>query len=415
MTAPHHVIVGGSAAGVAAALAMRRNGFEGRITLVEAASEEPYERPPLSKSFIDLDAPRRILPPSTYVEEDIDLLLGMPVAALDVDRKVVRLPDGEGLGADAVLVATGVNARRLGVPGEYLEHVLVLRGLADARALAARLDVGGPWVIVGGGFIGLEAAAVARGRGIDVTVVEAMPVPLAGVLGPALAAHVQRMHEREGVRILGGRTVTEFVGEREVEKVVLDDGSVLDAATVLVGCGVEPNDELARDAGVYCNGGIVADRHGRTSVPWIWAAGDVATFVSPFTGRRQRIEHWDVANRLGTVTGANMVGVPAVNTDAPYFWSDQYGHRLQMYGRHQPGDQFVVRPGVTTAQFVAFWVRDGRVTAAAAIDSPKELRATKPLIEGRVPVMASDLIDPAVSLRALGRVASSTKPDRDGA
>ncbi len=260
MTAPHHVIVGGSAAGVAAALAMRRNGFEGRITLVEAASEEPYERPPLSKSFTDLDAPRRILPPSTYVEEDIDLLLGMPVAALDVDRKVVRLPDGEGLGgADAVLVATGVNARRLGVPGEYLEHVLVLRGLADARALAARLDVGGPWVIVGGGFIGLEAAAVARGgRGIDVTVVEAMPVPLAGVLGPALAAHVQRMHEREGVRILGGRTVTEFVGEREVEKVVLDDGSVLDAATVLVGCGVEPNDELARDAG-----GVLQRRHRR--------------------------------------------------------------------------------------------------------------------------------------------------------
>ncbi|XVV15126.1 NAD(P)/FAD-dependent oxidoreductase [Actinoplanes sp. CA-131856] len=399
----HHVIVGASAAGVAAALAMRAHGFDGRITLVDAGGEEPYERPPLSKTFADLDVVRPIIDRGAYADNDITLRLSTRVAGLDVDRRRVVLGDGEQLEADKVLLATGVRARRLGIAGENLRHVLVLRDLADARAVGARLAAGGPWVIVGGGFIGLEAAAVARSRGIEVTVVEAMAIPLLGVLGPSLAADVQRMHEERGVRFLTGRTAARFAGAGQVEQVVLDDGTVLPAATVLVGCGVEPEDDLARRAGVHCDGGVVADEHGRTSVPWIWSAGDVASVSGPFTRRRQRIEHWDVAQRQGAVAGADMTGAEALNGHAPYFWSDQYGRRLQMYGRPSPGDRLVIRPGDQGGNQLAMWVQGSRLTAAFAIDRPKDLRATKPLIESGRPVTVAALTDPAISLRSLAR------------
>ncbi|MBP2320420.1 3-phenylpropionate/trans-cinnamate dioxygenase ferredoxin reductase subunit [Kibdelosporangium banguiense] len=400
----HHVIIGGSAAGVAAAFSMRASGFEGRITIVDAGTDEPYERPPLSKTFEDLGTPRPIVPSESYVDHGIDLVLGVRATVLDEQRHRVRLDNGEDLFADAVLLATGVSPRRLGIAGEDLGNVLGLRDIHDARAMSDRLDAGGHLVIIGGGFIGLEAAAVARRRGLDVTVVEAMPMPLIGVLGTGLAAIImQRMHTSEGVRILTGRTAMEFRGGPEVEEVLLDDGTRLEAATVLVGCGVAPNDRLAREAGVHTDAGIVTDDHGRTSNRWIWAAGDVANYVSPYTGRRQRIEHWDVAQRHGTAVGANMAGLQVINTETPYFWSDQYGKRLQMYGRAEAGDRLVMRSTPSGDGFLAFWLRGDRLVASAGIDQPKELRATKPLIENRVPVRAAQLADPAVSLRRLGR------------
>ncbi|MEU6606380.1 FAD-dependent oxidoreductase [Streptomyces shenzhenensis] len=400
---PHHVVIGGSAAGVAAALSMRASGFQGRISIIDAGTDEPYERPPLSKTFEDLTAPRPILPAGTYAQHGIDLILGAQVVKLDEQHHRVVLDTGDDLHADAVLLATGVSPRRLDIPGEDLGNILTLRDIHDARAMSQRLDAAGHLMIIGGGFIGLEAAAVARRRGLDVTVVEALPMPLVGVLGTELAQILQRMHTREGVRFLNGRTATRFHGGTEVEEVLLDDGTRFEAATVLVGCGVIPNDRLARDAGVHTDNGIVTDDHGRTSNRWIWAAGDVASYVSPFTGRRQRIEHWDVAQRHGTAVGANMAGLQVVNSDAPYFWSDQYGKRLQMYGRRSAGDQLVMRPASSGEDFLAFWLREGRLVAAAGLDRPRELRATKPLIERHALVSAVDLADPAVPLRRLGK------------
>ncbi|EGX57319.1 pyridine nucleotide-disulfide oxidoreductase [Streptomyces zinciresistens K42] len=403
MTAtPHHVVVGGSAAGAAAALSMRASGFQGRITLVDADVYEPYERPPLSKTFEDLAAPRPIVPPGHYADQDIQLALGARAVRLDDRRRRVVLDTGDELPADAVLLATGVSPRRLGVPGEDLGNILSLRDIHDARALAARLDAGGGLLIVGGGFIGLEAAAVARGRGLDVTVVEARPVPLAAVLDTGPARVLNRTHTERGVRFRTGRTVARFRGDGVVEEAVLDDGTRCAAATVLVGCGVTPNDGLARAAGARTDDGIVTDARGRTSHPWLWAAGDVASYVSPYTVRRGRIEHWDVARRHGTAVGATMAGRPASHSDAPYFWSDQYGRRLQMYGRRAPGDRLVTRPGSTEDGFLAFWLRDGRLVAAAGLDRPRELRAAKPLIECRARVTPEDLADPAVPLRGLG-------------
>ncbi|MGW4728133.1 NAD(P)/FAD-dependent oxidoreductase [Streptomyces shenzhenensis] len=400
---PHHVVIGGSAAGVAAALSMRASGFQGRISIIDAGTDEPYERPPLSKTFEDLTAPRPIIPAGTYAQHGIDLILGTQVVKLDEQHHRVALDTGDDLHADAILLTTGVSPRRLDIPGEHLGNILTLRDIHDARAMSQRLDTAGHLMIIGGGFIGLEAAAVARRKGLDVTIVEALPMPLAGVPGTQLAQNLQQMHTHEGVRILNGRTATRFHGGTEVEEVLLDNGTRFEAATVLVGCGVIPNDRLARDAGVHTDNSIVTDDHGRTSNRWIWAAGDVASYVSPYTGRRQRIEHWDVAQRHGTAVGANMAGLQVVNSDAPYFWSDQYGKRLQMYGRRSAGDQLVMRPASSGEDFLAFWLREGRLVAAAGLDRPRELRATKPLIERHAVVSAVDLADPAVPLRRLGK------------
>lgn len=400
----HHVIIGGSAAGSAAAIAMRKQGFDGRISLVDAGVYPPYERPPLSKALSAMEEPKLIHDIEVYREHDIELEFGHPVVSLDPATKTVHVEGGIELHADAVLLATGVSARRLDVPGAALGNVITLRDIEDARRMAARMDPAhGPLVIVGGGFIGLEAAAVARDLGIDVTVVETLPVPLLPALGRTLAELIEQLHRERGVQFMLERTVSRFIGDQQVQAVELSDGAVLPAATVVVGVGVVPNDQLANGAGVECDGGIVVDSHGRTNHPWIWAAGDVTTQTTPYTVRRQRIEHWDVALRHGAAVGANMAGAALENLEVPYFWSDQYGLQLQMYGRASAEDTFIMRPGATPTSFLAFWMRDGLLTAAAGMEQSKELRATKPLIERRVPVSAAALGDPSVSLRSLVR------------
>ncbi|GAA3233373.1 NAD(P)/FAD-dependent oxidoreductase [Dactylosporangium siamense] len=404
---PHHVVVGGSAAGVAAAFGLREHGFTGRVTLVDAGTDLPYERPPLSKPSGGHPAPRPIMPSSAYREQGIELRLGVAVRDLDTGTRTVTLDDGDRIAADAVLLATGVSPRRLDIPGRGLDNVLVLRDIDDARAWAARLAAAGPVVLLGGGFIGLEAAAVARRRGLPVTVVEATALPLGAALGPELARLVVQQHVAHGVRFHTGRHATALHGAGAVEQVELDDGTRLPAATVLVGCGVVPNDALARRAGADTGDGIRVDGHGRTSVPWVWAAGDVAAYFSPYTGRVQRIEHWDVASRHGRAVGASMAGVHTVSAEAPYFWSDQYDRRLQMFGRARPGDRMVLRPDAGPEHFLGFWVRDGCLVAAAGLDAARQLRAAKPLIERRIPVDPAALADPSVDLRSLVRAGTA--------
>ncbi|OPC77226.1 hypothetical protein B4N89_42560 [Embleya scabrispora] len=412
----HHVIVGGSAAGISAAVALRRHGFAGNVTVVEAGGELPYERPPLSKALAGGEHAflHAILPRQAYAEQRITLLSATRVLALDPDRRAVELDDGRTLYADRVLLATGVLPRTLPVPGAELPGVVTLRDVRDARALAARLRAGGPVVVVGGGFIGLEVAAVARGVGLDVTVVETGARPLAGPLGPELAARVTTLHERAGVRLRTGASVSAFIGRTHVTGVRLTGGQVLPAATVVVGIGVRPDTALAEAAGVLCEDGIVVDRHCHTSVPWILAAGDATNQSHPHLPARGRIEHWDNAVRQGAVAGAVLAGVPESHTALPYFYSEQYGRTLQMYGRAAAGDEFVLRaeaadpvdPTDPAGGFLGFWTRAGVLVAAAGLDRPRELRAARALIERRVPVAAAALASPATDLRALAQPAA---------
>ncbi|MFF9571990.1 NAD(P)/FAD-dependent oxidoreductase [Streptomyces sp. NPDC014685] len=402
----HHVIVGGSAAGIAAALSMRQHGFAGRVTVVEAGGELPYERPPLSKALSGGEAGflHPIAPREVYDEYRVDLRLGTRVHALDPQHRTVVLDNGQTLRAARVLLATGVVPLTLSVPGSALSGIVTLRDIRDARALAARLSGGGPLVVVGGGFIGLEVAAVAREAGLDVTVVEMGAQPLEGPLGPVLASRVTEMHERAGVTLRTGVAVVAFTGTDTVTGVRLSTGEVLPAATVVVGIGVRPDTTLAERAGVHCDRGIVVDQHCHTSVPWILAAGDVTNQPNPYLAGRGRIEHWDNAQKQGAVAGAVMAGVREKHTALPYFYSEQFGRTIQMYGRPGAEDEFVLRDEETDNGFLGFWTRRGVLVAAAGMSRPRELRSARTLIERRTPVTVEALASPATDLRALARV-----------
>ncbi|MFC4946721.1 NAD(P)/FAD-dependent oxidoreductase [Pseudonocardia sp. GCM10023141] len=404
-TAESYVVVGASAAGVSAAFAIRGAGATGPVTIVDADPNLPYERPPLSKSVLGGASPLRpIRPAADYANTGIELLLGSPVAAVNPGPGTVGLADGSTLKADRVVLTTGVRARRLTVPGADLGNILVLRDAADAAALATRLAAGGPLVVVGGGFIGLELAAVALEQGIRPTVVELAPLPLLGVLGEPIAELVRRRHHERGVELVLGTTVERFVGRGAVEEVVLADGRRRPAATVVVGVGVEPRDELAVAAGLGTDrAGIVVDRHGTTSDPRVWAAGDVASQPHPALPERGRIEHWDAALRHGEAVGASAAGVPTTWSDPPYAWSDQFGTTYQMLGRRHPGDTIVLREDSGPERLLAFWLREGRLVAALGLDAGREIGALRRLIGSAPAVPAHLLADPATDLRRVAK------------
>ncbi|WP_326837393.1 FAD-dependent oxidoreductase [Amycolatopsis rhabdoformis] len=400
-----HVIVGAGVAGVTAAVAMRDLGFPGEITLIDLDPELPYERPPLSKvlALPEQGVAVSIMEEARYGELDIRLRRGTGVRRLDVEERAVVLEDGERLPADALLLATGARPRLSDAPGSELPGVQVLRTLADARALGSRLRSRGPMVVVGAGFVGLEVAALASGLGVDVTVVEAAPFPLARVLGAGFAEHILDWHRGRGVRIRTSTTVTEFVGTDSLVAVRLSDGEVLPCTTAVVGIGAVPADRLAVEAGILCDQGILVDEYGRTNVPWIFAAGDVANQPDPDRGiRRGRVEHWDMALRHGAAVAASMVATPTRTTSTPYFWSEQFGHTLQMYGRHDAGDEFVQQDSSEAGPF-ALWLRDGTPVAVAGIDRARDVRVGKEMIEKRVSVSSGEVRDSRTDFRRLVR------------
>lgn len=405
MTPEASVIVGASAAGVAAALGMRAAGYRGSVTLVDADPRLPYERPPLSKAFGPDGGVllRPILPPEMYAEHAIALRLGDAVAALDLPGRRVVLAGGAELPADAVLLATGLRARRLELPGADLGGVLTLRTADDALALAGRLRTARSLVVIGGGFIGLEVAAAARLRGLRVTVVEALELPLLAPLGPEVALLLAALHTEHGVRIIAGATAVAFDGAQAVTGVHLTTGERLPADLVVVGCGVLPNDGLALSAGIACDDGIPVDAYGRTSAPGVWAAGDVAAAPHPALATPGRIEHWDTAQHSGAAVGRSMAGVPTENVAVPYFWSEQYDRMLQVFGRARPGDTVVLRAGASPHRFLVGWLRNDIVVAAAGVGYPRDLRQVKTLIERRAAIPAEALRDPATDFRRLSK------------
>jgi 3-phenylpropionate/trans-cinnamate dioxygenase ferredoxin reductase subunit len=409
-----HVIVGASAAGVSAALAMRRAGFDAPVTVVDRDPNLPYERPPLSKSLLGDDgaALRPILPADAYAEAGIELVLGETVQVLDPATHRLHLGNGQILSADKVLLTPGVGARRLGVPGSDLDNILTLRDATDAARLTERLrTAGGPLVVVGAGFIGLELAALARTHGVAVTAIEIASLPLAGLFGPEVGRLVHQLHLDHGVRFRLSASISRFLGKGSVEAVELRGGERIAAATVVMGVGVIPRTTLAAAAGAATDAaGIVVDLYGRTSEPWLFAAGDVASQPHPHLPTRGRIEHWDTAMRHGTAVGRSLVGDLTAFSDAPYAWSDQYQLTYQAFGRPQPGDRLVIRDGSGTRRFLAFWVRQGRLVAVLGLDARRDIGAAKRIIEAGVLVSEQTLRASGSKLQSLGRTPEQPMP-----
>jgi len=399
------VIVGASLAGAKAAEAARATGFDGRVVLVGDEHESPYERPPLSKAVLRGEAApetTRVHDDGFYAANDIELLTGRSVEALDVDSARVTLDGGEHVPFSAAVLATGAAPRRLDIPGADLAGVHYLRELGDARRLGDAVRGAGRVAVIGAGWIGSEVAASARQMGAEVVVVDRAAVPLQRVLGHEIGEVFRRLHADNGVQLRMGTGVAELRGTGRVEQVVLTGGEIEAADIVVVGVGVIPRVGLAQAAGVKVDNGIIVDEHLQSSAPGVYAAGDVASAWHPHYRQHVRVEHWANALNQGVTAGANAAGGTETYTRLPYFFSDQYDLGLEYVGYSAPGDTVVVRGNRGERQFIAFWQRDGIVTAAMNVnvwDVVEDLKAI--VASGRV-LDARRLADPAVALAELG-------------
>ncbi len=398
------MIVGAGHGGGAAAAFLRQFGWRGSITLVGDEPHPPYQRPPLSKAWLqgEADAESLLLrPASFYADQDITLRLGIPVVAIDRAALVVRLADGTTLPYDSLILATGASPRRIPLPGLDLPGVLELRSRADADGIRAELRPGRHLAVVGGGYIGLEVAASARALGLSVTVIEREPRLLARVASPALSAHVEARHRAEGVvlHLQAGVEALE-AADGQVAVVRQTDGRAIACDAVLLGVGAVPNTDMAAAAGLACEDGIVVDDAARTSDPAIFAIGDCTRRPLPQYGRVGRLESVPNATEQAKQAAAALCGRPKPAPDVPWFWSDQYDMRLQIAGLPYDVARTVQRggpPGLAVFHLDA----EGRVQAVEAVDRPADFAGGRMLIARRRRVDADRLADAAVALRDL--------------
>ncbi len=401
------VIVGGGLAGAKAAEALRTEGFDGEVVLFGSEPDRPYERPPLSKGYLlgkeDRDK-AFVHSADWYDEHDVDLRTGVTVAMIDPAAHLVTF-DGGTVAYDKLLLTTGAHARRLDVPGAGLGNVRYLRTLPESEALRAAFTPEARVVIVGSGWIGLEAAAAARTAGASVTVLEPQPGALHRVLGPEVGGKFADLHRAHGVEFRFNEGAAEFLaagpGSAQVGSVVTTAGAELPADVVVIGIGAVPNDGLARSAGLEVNNGVVCDSALRTSDPDIFAAGDVASSYLPLLGRHVRVDHWSNALNGGKAAGVSMLGQQIEYNRVPYFYSDQYDLGMECAGLPSLGtyDQVVYRGDADALEFIAFWLKEGRLVAGMNVniwDVNDELQG---LIRSARPLDPARLSNPAIPLQ----------------
>ena len=408
------VIVGAALAGASAAAALREEGFEGEITLIGAEPVMPYNRPPLSKGYLrgqDRFEDQLVNPPAFYAEHRIDLRLGVRAAAVDPTRKVVSLERGDEVAYDRLLVATGGRNRALTAPGADLPGIFQLRTVEDCDRIRAVAKSGRRAVVIGLGFIGSEVTASLRQMGVEVTAVEGNPAPLARVLGPEVGAVLAGIHREKGVELVLEDQVAAFEGGSAVERVRTRKGRVLPCDFVVAGIGIAPNAELLAAAGAAVDNGVLVDDHCRTSLPDVYAAGDVANHLHPVFGRL-RVEHWNNGDRQGRAAARAMTGGAAPYDYMHSFWSDQYEHVVEYIGFAATWDKLVFRGDPAGRKFLGFYLKDGVVRAAVGLDrggdpeDPKgdsELGAVAGLIRDRVPADPGRLGDEGVDLKRIAR------------
>jgi apoptosis-inducing factor 3 len=375
------VIVGGGAAGLAAADMLRREGYDGPLTMLSADESAPYDRPNLSKDFLAGTAPDDWIPlrsPDYYTERRIDLLLNTSVISLDVDRKHVRTGDGKTHAFGALLIATGADPVRLQIPGAKESQVHTLRTFADARALVGKAAAARRVLVVGAGFIGLEVAASLRARGIDVHVVAPDKQPLERVMGPEVGSFIRELHESHGVTFHLERTVSGGDGDR----ITLSDASTIEADFVVVGAGVRPSVALAERAGLAIDRGIAVDEYLETSVRGVFAAGDAARWPDSHSGERIRIEHWVVAERQGQTAARNILGRRERFDAVPFFWSQHYDVAINYVGHAHDWDAIEIDGSLAARDCTVIYKRAGRRLAVATISRDVESLRTELAMEG---------------------------------
>lgn len=395
------VIIGaGHAAGQAAA-SLRQAKFEGSITIIGDEAHVPYQRPPLSKQYLagtQVADKVYLRAEKFYADKDIQLMLDTRATQIDPGTKTINLDNGETIAYEKLLISTGSRPRKLSIEGSDLSGIHYLRTMDDVDGIRADVKPGANLVIVGGGYIGLEVAAVGIELGMNVHVLEMEERILQRVTTPEMSAYYHKLHSDRGVHIHTQTGVTGFSGNGKVEKVLCGDESFA-ADIVIVGIGIIPNIEIAEEAGIHCDNGIVVDDHCCTSDPDIYAAGDCTNHPNPLMNKRLRLESVPNAMDQARVSTANMLGDDKVYAAIPWFWSDQYELKLQMVGFSADGDSQVLRGDMENHQFAIFYLKDGKVVAADAVNSPKEFMLCKQLV-GK-PADPAQLADPETDLKSL--------------
>ena len=398
------VIVGGGLAGAKAAQTLRDEGFDGRVVLLGEEDVAPYERPPLSKDYLRGAAGREAIwaqEDGWYEAHDVELRTGTHVAEVALATSEVVLDGGERIAYDQLLLATGSAARRIPIPGAELAGVHVLRTVADSDALRDTLVPGARVVVIGAGWIGCEVAATARQRGAEVAIVAPEAVPLERVLGPEVGAVYRDVHAGQGVELVLGTGVEAIEGDGRATGVRTSGGRTLAADVVVLGVGAAPRLELAQAAGLRMDDGVLVDDRLRTSVPGVFAAGDIARAQHPILGEAIRVEHWGTALEQGPVAARNMLGQDVPYDRIPYFFSDQYDVGMEYAGHATSYDRVVFRGEPAGLEFLAFWMRGDRVVAGMNLNVWDVNDDIQALVRSGADVDDAALADPDVALGEL--------------
>lgn len=395
------VIVGGGLAGANAAFALRELGFGGRVVLVSEEAEPPYERPPMSKEYLRGEKSLEqayVRPVADYEANGVELLRERRAVTLDASARTINLDDGTTLAYGALIIATGAGARRLNATGANLDGVHYLRSVADADALRAAANDARRIAVIGGGWIGSEAAASLRQMGHDVTLVSNLPRPLERVLGVEVADVYRQVHQEHGMRLIHGH-VSSIAGDTRATGVGLSDGQSVPADLVVVGVGAAPRIKLATRGGLETrSGAIVTDEYLRTSVPSIYAVGDVASAWHPRFGQHLHVEHWDNAIQQGRAAAANVLGANKPYARTPYFYSDQFELGMEYRGHAAEWGKVVIRGDIEQRAFHAFWIADSRVIAAMNVNLWDDGNELQRLVESEERIDPARLVDPRVPL-----------------
>jgi 3-phenylpropionate/trans-cinnamate dioxygenase ferredoxin reductase subunit len=398
------VIVGAGQAGGDLATALRQWGYGGRIVLIGDEQAVPYRRPPLSKAFLlgDVGAePLFLKPREAYQKHDIDLRTGTKVTSIDRMAHTVSLDDGRSLEYSKLVLATGGRARRLNLPGAEKPNVHYIGTIDDVLRLREQFVSGQRLVIVGGGYVGLEIAAVGIKSRLKVTLVESMPRLLARVTGPELSSYYHAVHRKRGVNIRLGASVSAIDGEDRAEAIVLQNGEKSPADVVVVGIGLIPNTELVEQAGLQVDNGIVVDPHSQASDPDIYSAGDCTNHDNGFLGKRLRLESVPNASEQTRVAAASICGKPMPHSGMPWFWSEQYELKLQMAGISQGYERVVIRGSMENDSFAAFYLQNGIVIAVDSVNRAQDFLIGKKMVTGRMLGDPAALANESIALKTL--------------
>jgi 3-phenylpropionate/trans-cinnamate dioxygenase ferredoxin reductase subunit len=398
------VVIGASLTAATAAATLRQDGFDGDVILVGAEERLPYERPALSKQYLRGEIAFEHLlvrPPAFYDENAIQTVLSQRVTRIAPAERTIDLDTGRRIRYDKLLIATGGKNRRLSLPGIDLAGIYDLRVVHDADRIRAEVAAGRRAAVIGMGFIGSEVVASLRQQGVEVVVIHPERTPLFRVLGDDVGEVIAQLHRARGVETIFEDAAVAFEGSRRVERVITRSGRQIACDFAVVGVGIEPNIDVVADTGIDVDNGILVDERCRTSVQGVYAAGDVANHYHPVFKRRMRVEHWQNAVKQGAAAARSMLDDPRPYDEIHWFWSDQYDVNLQYAGAHASWNRLIIRGSLEARRFVGFYMKDGLVEAAVALNRGKDLRRCVPLIKARRVIDPDKLRDEDVDLRTL--------------